>query len=368
MKAKVVKYLEKLQLRPTVMPAGASCNLSCKYCYCHNIRQSSPTLMKRSVLEATIRKFVEVYPRFISFCWHGGEPLMRGLQFFEDAYRIEMKMKVSPDQIIENRMQTNATLVDSNCAEFLKSHDFKIGVSIDGPQWLNDLHRVDASGKESFKSAMKGIDNLRKLDIPFSAIFTITKGATGYAENLYRFMIEENFTSSHFNPCFGENPFAINPMEYAHFMNTLFDLWFEKDNAVFSIGFFDDILRWLLGGTPSVCHLRNGCYRHVKVDYNGDLVPCDTFLGENFVFGNILRQDLSEIVTDKPYQLFTQAVTTPPKNCLDCKWLLLCHGGCSRYSFKGNLERYPNTMCEARKAMFSHIASVVDSKLIQRSV
>jgi len=91
-------------------------------------------------------------------------------------------------------------------------------------------------------------------------------------------------------------------MEYAHFMNTLFDLWFEKDNAVFSIGFFDDILRWLLGGTPSVCHLRNGCYRHVKVDYNGDLVPCDTFLGENFVFGNILRQDLSEIVTDKPYQ------------------------------------------------------------------
>ena len=349
--------LEELQLRPTVMPSGASCNLACRYCYCCGSRRPFFTPMSEIVLEAIIHKFIEAYPSFISFCWHGGEPLLRGLPFFEHVHQLEECLRVVPSQVIENRVQTNATLITSDWAQFFKAADFRVGVSLDGPEWLNDSQRQTVAGKGTFRQIMQGIEHLRVTDVPFSVIVAVTKEMAAYVEELYRFVVEEEFTSVHLNPCFGNNPFSIEPMKYARFLNSFFDIWFQEDNVALSIGFFEDVLRWLLGGTPTVCHLRNGCCRHVKVDYNGDLIPCDAFLGIDFVFGNIVKQNLSEIVKGQAYQSFLNAVTTPHPNCLGCRWLSLCHGGCSRYSFHGSLQRQPNEMCESRKAIFEHVAT-----------
>ncbi len=351
--------LEELQLRPTVMPSGASCNLACGYCYCCGIRKPFFTPMSAVVLEATVRKFIEAYPSFISFCWHGGEPLLRSLPFFERACQLEECFRVIPSQIIENRVQTNATLITIDWAQFLREREFKVGVSLDGPEWLNDGQRRTITGSGTFKQIMRGIGHLRVVDVPFSVIVAVTRETVTHAETLYRFVVGEGFTSVHLNPCFGDSPFAIEPMEYARFLKAFFDIWFREDNAALSIGFFEDILRWLLGGTPTVCHLRNGCYRHVKVDYNGNLIPCDTFLGTDFVFGNIVKQDLPEIVNGQAYQSFAGAVVTPHPSCLGCKWLPLCCGGCSRYSFHGNLTKHPNEMCESRRAIFEHIAVAI---------
>jgi uncharacterized protein len=315
--------------------------------------------MSFEVLEITLKKFISEYPNFISFCWHGGEPLLAGLDFFKKACEIQKKYK-SNLQIIENRLQTNATLINQKWADFFKEFDFKVGISIDGPEQLNDKQRFFKNGQGSYHEIAKGIDILRINKIPFSVLMTVSKETVKYPDEIYDFVVKEGFVTVKFNPCFGSHKLSVNFIDYAHFMNRIFDLWFKEDRVELSIGPAEDIMKGLLGGNPNVCHMRNTCYRHVKIDYNGDVIPCDTFLGKDFKFGNILNQEIADIIRSKQYLAFFNAVKEIPSQCLNCKWYYVCGSGCSRHSFEGNLRKKQNKMCESKKIMFEHIARAIE--------
>ena len=55
----------------------------------------------------------------------------------------------------ENTMQTNGTLLNDEWCEFFREHGFLIGISIDGPGALHDVHRVDKSGRPTFDRVMQ---------------------------------------------------------------------------------------------------------------------------------------------------------------------------------------------------------------------
>ena len=67
-------------------PAGAHCNLACKYCYYlekNHLYQNTPRhLMTDEMLEQFTREYIEAQtmPQVL-FTWHGGEPLMRSFTF-----------------------------------------------------------------------------------------------------------------------------------------------------------------------------------------------------------------------------------------------------------------------------------------------
>ncbi len=350
--------LERLQLRPTVMLNSSNCNLRCRYCYCEKSRAQAGEMMDIETADAVIGQFVRAYPRFISFCWHGGEPLYRRTVGFYEALVALEKKHQAEGQLIENRVQTNGTLITNSWAEFFKTHDFKVGVSIDGPEWLNDIARVSMSGKGTYSRITRGIDFLRAQAVPFSVILVITNHSVNFPEEIYDYIVREGFTTVNLNPCFG-NQFAVDPVSYAHFMNRVFDLWMGDDRENLTLGFFENIIRWFRGGEPIVCHLRNSCYRHVKIDWNGDVLPCDEFLGQGSTFGNVVREDLADIVNGETYRNFYALTTHQVPACESCEWRNLCRGGCSRYSIEQTFAKHLNTMCESRKIMFSHIAEVL---------
>ena len=66
-----------------VKPVGAACNLACRYCY---YRGASSGVMSREMLERTVREAIAANdgPEVV-FNWHGGEPLLAGLDFFREA-------------------------------------------------------------------------------------------------------------------------------------------------------------------------------------------------------------------------------------------------------------------------------------------
>jgi len=347
-----------LQLRPTILPVSSDCNLRCGYCYCHRDKKDCTHLMDSEVLEIILKKFVGEYPNFISFCWHGGEPLLSGLDFFRKICEIQEKYK-SKFQIIENRLQTNAALLNQEWANFFKEFDFNVGVSIDGPEWLNDKQRLFKNGRGSYSATARGIDVLRTNKVPFSVLITVSRENVKFPEEIYDFVIKEGFTTIKFNPCFGNHKFSVDFVDYSYFMNRIFDLWFNEDRVELSVGPTEDIIEALLGGSPNICHMRNTCYRHAKIDYNGDIIPCDTFLGKDFKFGNILNQEIVDIVNSNQYLAFFNAVKEMPSQCLNCKWYYICGGGCSRHSFEGDLRKKQNKMCESKKIMFGHIARAI---------
>ncbi len=351
-----------LRLRPTMLVNSTNCNLRCSYCYCDRSQESLSHIMSKLVLETTIKKFQKEYPDFISFCWHGGEPLFMGLNLFYEICEIEEKYRMS-HQIIENRIQTNGTLINQKIAEFFKYFDFKVGISIDGPIWINDKYRIYSNGQGSFHEIMKGIKLLKEKNVEFSVIITATKETVAYPEKVFRFITDNGFKTVKINLCFGDDKFAVDPLSYANFMNEIFDLWFQEDLQDLHISPLIEIVKWFLGGTPKLCHLQGSCYRHVRIDYNGDVLPCDEFFGKDFKLGNILSQSLLEIASSENFEKFFGLVTAISEKCEKCGWLDLCNGGCSRHSFSGNLTKHENEMCESRKTMFRHIESVLKTNV-----
>jgi hypothetical protein len=56
--------------------------------------------------------------------------------------------------------QTNGTAVTDEIATFAKDHDIEIGVSIDGPEWLNNISRRLLGGGNSHQRTLRGIESM----------------------------------------------------------------------------------------------------------------------------------------------------------------------------------------------------------------
>ena len=60
-------------------------------------------------------------------------------------------------QKLRNGIQTNGTLLNNERCQFLADNDFYVGVSVDGPQSLQDMQRPFISGRGSSETVYRGL-------------------------------------------------------------------------------------------------------------------------------------------------------------------------------------------------------------------
>ena len=130
-----------------VTPVGSACNMRCSYCYYLQTAGSSSTgIMRRDTLEGLIRNYIRSAPGSpVCFTWHGGEPMLAGLDFYREAVKIQ-KQYLPDGWECWNNLQTNGLLLDDDWCRFLSEEHFDVGVSIDGTQAVHDAFRADATG------------------------------------------------------------------------------------------------------------------------------------------------------------------------------------------------------------------------------
>ena len=84
-------------------PAGSACNLDCHYCYYldkavqYGGRQA---VMSDELLELYVKQYIcanEVDT--VQFCWHGGEPLLLGVDFYRRAMEFQRKYEQLEQQV-----------------------------------------------------------------------------------------------------------------------------------------------------------------------------------------------------------------------------------------------------------------------------
>jgi uncharacterized protein len=68
-------------------PVGSTCNINCSYCYYHGKKSLYPEtndlLMADNILEEYIIQHIQASTEnIINFSWHGGEPLLAGIEFY----------------------------------------------------------------------------------------------------------------------------------------------------------------------------------------------------------------------------------------------------------------------------------------------
>ena len=106
-------------------PAGAACNLGCRYCFFLSKENLYPArespLMPDDLLDTYIRQLMDTsFGPEIEVAWQGGEPMLRGLDFFRRSVALAEKYRPK-DMRVRHTIQTNGTLIDDAWARFFKA-------------------------------------------------------------------------------------------------------------------------------------------------------------------------------------------------------------------------------------------------------
>ena len=148
-----------------IFKVASRCNLNCAYCYMYNKGDLSylqqPKVMPMAVVDAAIER-IRAYSsasgtRRVSIILHGGEPLLAGQTFFR-RFVEKANSELLPDIQPVFNMQTNGTLLDQSWLDLLRELDIRFGISLDGPESINDANRVDHRGQGSYARVRRAID------------------------------------------------------------------------------------------------------------------------------------------------------------------------------------------------------------------
>ncbi len=375
------------------------CNLNCSYCYVPGRR--NPKVMSDEVLEATARVIFnssvtipDDSEDLVKISWHASEPMLAGMDFYEKA--LEVFTKYQGKSRFRFNIQTNATVVNQEWCDFFNAHNFEIGLSVDGPEFIHNRYRKDWKGKGSFSRVMKGIDCLRENNIPLHGLVVITDYSLDYPDEVYAFFKDNNFKHVGFNleelEAFNQKSSMVNlshaenirhsqlAARFSHFFSRLYDLW-EKDGYLFHIREFEEVIDKIkyIKTTEFNDHpLRSSlvAFSNITITKDGNV---STFAPEmaggtaedpnKFVIGNVLNiESFDDLEKNENYQRLRDAIFKGIRNCAsECSYFDLCGGGCPSNKFyeNGKLDSTETMMCIFMRQI---LTDIVIEKLSRCSV
>ena len=368
-------------------PAGAHCNLACKYCYYlekNNLYQNSHRhLMTDEMLEQFTREYIEAQtmPQVL-FTWHGGEPLMRSIDFYRKA--LALQKKYAHGKQIDNVIQTNGTLLTDEWCEFFAKNHWLVGISIDGPQEYHDHYRVTPAGKPSWEKVMQGIQLLKKHRVEWNAMAVVNAYNAEHPLEFYHFFRDNGCQYLQFTPIVErltehedgrtlaslvddrEIPLAdasVTPQQWGNFLCTIFDDWVRHDVGKTFVEIFDCTLANWMGVLPGICAYSKECGHAGVMEHNGDVYSCDHFVFPEYKLGNIREQSLIDMLYGEKQQAFSRLKhTSLPRQCKECDMEFACHGECPKNRFEKDKYGEPglNYLCQGYYQYYSHVAPYMD--------
>lgn len=341
-----------------VKPAGAACNMRCRYCYYIENEVSDRSLMSEELLEELIRNYFSCasYP-VVSFVWHGGEPTLRGLSFYRKA--VELQKQYLPEGYeCWNNLQTNGLALDEEWCSFLKENHFDVGLSIDGTRLIHDRYRSDASGNPTYERIRKNISLLQKYGIQPDLLCTLTEDTAQSASSVYDTLKRMKTGWIQFIPIVNHDAEgnlseeSVRPASYGDFLCKLFREWVLKDFGRSNIQMFAELLNIYNGGSPSVCWMSETCGRALVVESSGHIYSCDHFVNEKHDLGDVRTMSFEEALASDLQKTFGMSKKEAlSEKCRICPYLHLCHGGCLKDRFLHNNE---NCLCEGLYRFFEY--------------
>lgn len=345
-----------------IKPSSGNCNLRCEYCFYYDTmakrEQPSYGFMTEQTLEAVIREVLAFAEGECTIAYQGGEPTLRGLDFFKKSIELQKKHNVNKVRI-NNALQTNGYSIDREWAEFFAEHKFLIGVSIDGVPKVHDRYRKNAKGEGSFHQVIKTVDLFRSTGVEFNILSVVNGKSARQIERNYQFFKKNGLDYLQFIACLdplGEEPgkreYSLTPEAYGHFLISLFDLWYEdlKRGEQPYIRQFENYIAMLLGHAPESCDMRGVCGNQYVVEADGSVYPCDFYVLDDKRLGNFNDNTVVEIDEARKKIRFVEESMEHSETCRQCRYYALCRGGCRRN--RQPQEPHEQYFCESFRMFF----------------
>lgn len=355
-----------------IKPAGAACNLACEYCYYLAKAAYYPgsTRMDDATLERVTAAYLQTHPGpEVTFGWQGGEPLLMGREFFQQALELQARY-AQPGQQVTNALQTNGTLIDDAWAAFFAEQHFLIGVSIDGPPDVHDQYRRDRAGQPSQARVLDGLACLQRHGVEYNALVTVNRANVDYPLKVYRYLTALGLEHLQFIPIVERQqpgsrkvtPWTVRPERYGAFLCAIFDYWARNDVGRIFVQLFESALSVWLGGAPSLCVFAPTCGRALAVEHNGDLYACDHFVYPEYQRGAVTSESLKELVDGAAQRTFGAAKGDLSSECRACTVRRFCHGDCPKHRLRTADDGKPHSyLCPAYRQFFTNSAQVLQA-------
>ncbi len=387
-------------------PAGSTCNLDCAYCFYLSKetlpRGPGPGRMSDETLDSFIRQYIAgVTADEVVFTWQGGEPTLRGLDFYRRAVDLQKKY-AKPGQRIENDLQTNGTLLNDEWCAFLKEHRFLVGLSIDGPRALHDRYRVLKNQQPTFDRVFEAARRLAKHDVPFNTLTCVNRVNAKKPREVYRFLRDElKSTRMQFLPVveykgfqttapYVWNPetlpkagspqarpghpnsvvtdWSVDPDDWGSFLIWIFDEWRRKDLGRVLVNHFETLVAQHAGEPSQMCVYSEFCGKGVALEHDGTVYACDHFVYPEYRTGHIKDRPLGDLVFSPTQVKFGHAKSELlPGECRRCEYLSDCWGECPKNRILITRDGEPglNYLCHGLKKYFKHALPHVE-KIVGR--
>jgi uncharacterized protein len=357
-------------------PVGALCNLRCRYCYYLDKKSlhlpKEPFIMNDDILEKYIVQHIEATADgTVFFSWHGGEPLLAGIDFFRKVVTFQKKHKPSGVEIL-NGVQTNGTLIDNKWGWFFAENNFLLGISIDGPGEMHNRFRTTSDGKSSLHEVLRGYEILTRYRIKSEILCVVNSFNVRFPLIIYNFFKELGAVYITFLPLVERRPgtksgvsrATVPPLEFGRFLISVFDEWIERDIGEIKIQIFEEAVRTAFNKEHTLCILKENCGGVPVVERNGDLYSCDHFVNSDNLIGNIKNGSVAGFLDSEKQKVFGRAKSlTLPRYCIECEVKAMCNGECpkNRFIATPDGEAGLNYLCSGYKVFFNYCRPFVEA-------
>ncbi len=323
-------------------PASSACNLRCKYCFYTDLAGKRDTFCFGAMSQKTGEKILLNVKRdlesgdSVTIAFQGGEPTLVGLDWYRDF--IPKAEEILKDHRLEFALQTNATRLDEQWAQFLHDHRVLVGISIDGLPRFHNGCRPDLQGNGTYNRVMESVALMRKYQVEFNVLCTLTSDIARHPNQIWNWICQNDFSFVQFTPCLdeldtpGKSPYALHPKKYASFYIRMFELWFQdyRRGKYRSIKLFDDVVNLLAYGIPTACGIHGECQCQLIVESDGSTYPCDFYCVDQYRLGDLREDSFAEMTQSQVAKSFLIRPREKMRPCDSCPYRNFCGGGCRR--------------------------------------
>lgn len=338
------------------------CNLRCRYCFAKF--GTSYTYKEKDFTEETLHHmldyfFFQVFPNRKNYRINlvsGGEPLVN-FDIIKRTVEYCHELMTRKNVNIKIWLCTNGTLLSDEICDYLDKNKMTIGISIDGPQKIHDRNRIDIFGHGTYNkviSAIKQIQNSPTLSSRFKEIW----GLSVFTDDIDLFevlnhhkkvglknaqiKIERKIIDDDFNCEKYKNAYYL-------LMRQIIDMAAKGDVSLLRMILNEEdylgkyILRIITNQYTTLRCNAGKC--RIVICPNGDIYPCDSFIG-------IHEMKLGNIYTDRSISPLMESVRVNDcEPCKQCSLKYLCGGDCyyNSYINTGNIYTVQPQMCDILK-------------------
>ena len=334
------------------------CNLACHYCYIGQTDSVMPLATAKKIVEFIFNNSPKNEEINIGF--FGGEPLLE-INLVREITDIIQKHECFDDDKVSLMLVTNGTIFSKEIKEFLIEKNVGLGISCDGPPFIQDAFRLFPDGSRSSGIVERNIKKALKVFpfIPVNAVYSPEN--VKFLPDVVDYLSSLGFINIYINPNISgrwtKKEADMLPQIYGAIGKKYLDFLLQGKPRHISL-IDNKIVVILRGGYKPLerCRMGKGEFAFTP---SGNIYPCERLIGsdngQSHCIGNIHDEPILKKNCFKTSNLVTNT------ECQSCGLRQYCMNwcGCTNYFSTGNYNLVGPFICASEKAAINSAFQVI---------